>query len=169
MIENARHLFLRKPPFIGTAPLVGGELHTMEHMSLDEIRQFLTEKARTGKLATAREDGRPHVAPIWIDVEDDTIVFATWHDSVKAANIRRDPRVAICVDDDQPPFSFVIIEGIASLTDNREELRFWATRIAGRYMGKELAEAYGKRNSVAGELLVRVEPSKIIAWKKISD
>jgi PPOX class probable F420-dependent enzyme len=141
----------------------------MEYMSTAEIRQFLLEKARTGKLATVREDGRPHIAPIWIDLEDDTIVFTTGHDSVKATNIRRDPRVAICVDDDQPPFAFVIIEGVAALTENREELRYWATRIAGRYMGKDLAEAYGKRNSVAGELLVKVTPEKIIAWKKISD
>jgi PPOX class probable F420-dependent enzyme len=141
----------------------------MEYMSTAEIRQFLLEKARTGKLATVREDGRPHIAPIWIDLEDDTIVFTTGHDSVKATNIRRDPRVAVCVDDDQPPFAFVIIEGVAALTENREELRYWATRIAGRYMGKDLAEAYGKRNSVAGELLVKVTPEKIIAWKKISE
>jgi PPOX class probable F420-dependent enzyme len=141
----------------------------MEYMSTDEVRQFLLEKARTGKLATVREDGRPHIAPIWIDVEDDTIVFTTGHDSIKAANIRHDSRVAICVDDDQPPFAFVIIEGVATLTDNSEELRYWATRIAGRYMGEELAEAYGKRNSVDGELLVKVIPEKIIAWKKISD
>jgi len=141
----------------------------MEHMSAEEIRQFLLEKARTGKLATVRADGRPHVAPIWIDVDGDAIFFTTGHESVKAVNIRRDPRVAICVDDDQPPFSFVIIEGTASVTDNSEELRYWATRIAGRYMGEELAEAYGKRNSVEGELLVKVTPTKIIAWKKISD
>jgi PPOX class probable F420-dependent enzyme len=141
----------------------------MEHMSTAEIRQFLLEKARTGKLATVRDDGRPHVAPIWIDLEDDSIVFTTWHESVKATNIRRDPRVAICVDDDQPPFAFVIIEGVAALTDNSEELRYWATQIAGRYMGAELAEAYGKRNGVAGELVVRVTPEKIIARKKISD
>jgi len=138
-------------------------------MSMDEVRRFLTEKARTGKLATVREDGRPHVAPIWIELDGDTIIFTTWHDSVKAANIRRNPRVAICVDDDQPPFSFVIIEGTASMSEDREKLRYWATRIAGRYMGSELAEAYGKRNSVAGELLVKVTPEKIIAWKKISD
>ena len=141
----------------------------MEHMSTEEVHQFLTEKARTGKLATVRADGRPHVAPIWIDVEDNIIVFTTWHESVKAANIRRNPRVAICVDDDRPPFAFVILEGTAAMSEDREELRYWATRIAGRYMGSELAEAYGKRNSVEGELLVRVTQTKIIAWKKISE
>ncbi len=141
----------------------------MEHLSTDEVRQFLLEKARTGKLATVREDGRPHVAPIWIALEDDSIVFTTWHESVKAANIRHDPRVAICVDDDHLPFSFVILEGVAALSDNREELRYWATRIGGRYMGSDRAEAYGKRNSVEGELVIKVTPEKSIARKKISD
>jgi len=36
-------------------------------------------------------------------------------------------------------------------------------------MGADLAEAYGKRNSVEGELLVRVSPTKIIAQKNIAD
>jgi PPOX class probable F420-dependent enzyme len=141
----------------------------MEYMSTDEVHQFLLEKARTGKLATVREDERPHVAPIWLDLDGDTIVFTTWHESVKATNIRHNPRVAICVDDDRPPFAFVIIEGTASITDNRKELRYWATRIGGRYMCAELAEAYGKRNSVEGELVIKVTPEKSIARKKISD
>ncbi|HLE25525.1 MAG TPA: PPOX class F420-dependent enzyme, partial [Thermodesulfobacteriota bacterium] len=58
--------------------------------------------------------------------------------------------------------------GTAALTDNPDELLYWATRIGGRYMGAELAEAYGKRNSVEGELLVRVTPSKIIAHKDVA-
>jgi hypothetical protein len=55
------------------------------------------------------------------------------------------------------------------MSEDQEELTHWATRIAGRYMGSELAEVYGKRNSVKGELVVKVTPEKIIAWKKISD
>jgi hypothetical protein len=46
---------------------------------------------------------------------------------------------------------------------------FRATRIGGRYMGAELAEAYGRRNAVPGELLVRVTLEKIVAHKNIAD
>jgi hypothetical protein len=80
----------------------------------------------------------------------------------------RDPQVCICIDDQSPPFAFVQIEGKAVLRDNLDELIYWATRIGGRYMGAELAEAYGKRNSVEGELLVRIAPIKIIALKDIA-
>jgi hypothetical protein len=36
-------------------------------------------------------------------------------------------------------------------------------------MGPELAEAYGKRNGVPGELLVRVTPTKVVAQRNIAD
>jgi len=44
----------------------------------------------------------------------------------------------------------------------------WATRIAARYMGSELAEQYGARNGVPGELLVRVTLTKVIFAKDIA-
>jgi hypothetical protein len=45
----------------------------------------------------------------------------------------------------------------------------WATRIAGRYMGADLAEVYGRRNAVPGEALVRVTPTRIIAEKDVAE
>jgi PPOX class probable F420-dependent enzyme len=141
----------------------------MRQMTPTEARAFLLERPRTAKLASVRADGRPHVAPIWFDLDGDTLVFTTWHTTVKAANIRRDPRVSLCVDDEAPPFAFVLIEGAATLSDDLDELRRWATRIAGRYMGADLAESYGRRNGVPGELLVRVTPNKIMGQAAIAD
>jgi PPOX class probable F420-dependent enzyme len=138
-------------------------------MTPEEYKRFLLENHRTGKLATVRDDGRPHVVPIWYDLDGDSLIFTTWHEAVKATNMRRDPRVSICVDDENPPFAFVQIEGIARLEINAPDLAYWATRIAVRYMGAELAETYGKRNAVEGELLVRVTPTKIVARKGIAD
>jgi PPOX class probable F420-dependent enzyme len=141
----------------------------MQEMSTGEYRQFLLEGTRTGKLSTVRADGRPHVAPVWFDLEGETIVFMTGTETVKGRNIRRDPRVALCVDDEQPPYAFVIIEGTASIGTNLDEMLHWATRIGGRYMGAALADAYGRRNAVPGELLIRVTPTRIIAQKGIAD
>ena len=55
------------------------------------------------------------------------------------------------------------------MTADDPDLLYWATRIGGRYMGAELAESYGRRNAVPGELLVRVTPEKIVARKNIAD
>ena len=73
------------------------------------------------------------------------------------------------MDEETPPFAFVLIEGTASISEDAGELVYWARQIAGRYMGKDLAEDYGKRNGVPGELVVRVQPEKIIARKDIAD
>ena len=140
-------------------------------MTEDEIRAFLTSvPAHTGKVATVRKDGRPHVAPIWYDVDDDgTIVFTTFRDSLKGKTIRRDPRVAMAVDDERPPFSFVTVEGTVTISEDLDDLLAWATRIGGRYMGADQAEAYGRRNAVEGELLVRLTPVHLVGMKDIAD
>ena len=140
----------------------------MQPMTKEETTQFLLEGTRTGKLASVRLDGRPHVTPVWFVLDGDEPVFTTWHTTVKAANIRRDPRVSLCVDDQTPPFAFVIIEGIATIQDDMGALAYWATKIGARYMGPYLAEAFGKRNAVEGELLVRLRPTKVIAVKEMS-
>ena len=139
----------------------------MPEMTADEYKVFLSEGTRTAKLATVRKDGRPHVAPIWFVLDGDDLVFTTGRTTVKGHAIRRDGRVALCVDDEKPPFAFALIEGTAA-TEDAEDLLHWATRIAARYMGAEQAEAYGKRNATEGELLVRVTPTKITAKNDIA-
>jgi len=140
----------------------------MAEMSKKEIRKFLMQDTLTGKLATVKKDGSPHVVPIWFILDDidnsDNIIFTTGSTSVKARNIQRDDRVSICIDDQTPPFSFVIVYGIAKIQQfNQNELLKWATKIAERYMGKD--NAYGARNSTEGELLVRIKPLSIVAEK----
>ena len=135
-----------------------------------ECRAFLLETARTGKLATVRADGRPHVVPIWFDLdEENKLYFSTWHTTVKANNIRRDPRICICVDDERPPFTYAMLEGTAEFIDDPKASLYWATRFGGRYMGSEQAEAYGKRNAVEGELLVRVTLTRVLFEKDIAN
>ena len=134
-----------------------------------EQKEFLQQGTRTGKLATVRKDGRPHVVPIWFVLDGDTLIFNTGDTTVKAANMRRDARVTLCVDDENPPFSFIIVEGIATLEANSKDLKLWATRIGGRYMGSDKAEQFGERNSTAGELVVRITPTKVIFARDLAD
>ena len=143
----------------------------MKKMTGSEIHNFLMKGTFTGKLSTIRKDGRPHIAPVWFVLEGDNtnIIFTTWHESVKGKNIRNNPKVSLCVDDQTPPFSFVILEGIAEIIDEPNDLLRWATRIAARYMGEKNAETYGTRNSSKGELLLRIRPNKIIGQKDISE
>jgi PPOX class probable F420-dependent enzyme len=142
----------------------------MEQMTDKERISFLTEGTRTAKVATIRSDGRPHVAPVWFDVDTDgSIVFTTGAGTVKGKALRHDPRVSICVDDETPPFAFVVIEGRAVLSEDLDECLVWATRLGRRYMGPDAADSYGRRNAVPGELLVRVTPTQVVAQRDVAD
>jgi nitroimidazol reductase NimA-like FMN-containing flavoprotein (pyridoxamine 5'-phosphate oxidase superfamily) len=54
-----------------------------------ESRAFISQGTRTGKLATVRADGRPHVVPIWFVLDGDTLVFNTGNTTIKGKNLRR--------------------------------------------------------------------------------
>lgn len=141
----------------------------MADMTPAEWRAFFATPARTAKLATVRPDGRPHVAPVWIALDsDDSVVFTTGATTVKGRNILADPRVTLCVDDERPPFAFVVMEGTAAVSEDLDEMLAWASRIGGRYMGADRAEEYGRRNAVAGELLVRVSPTRVTAKRNLA-
>ncbi|GAA4149939.1 PPOX class F420-dependent oxidoreductase [Actinomadura keratinilytica] len=140
----------------------------MARMSDSEWRAFVTHGTRTGKVAVTRADGAPHVTPIWFVLDGDDLVFTTGSESLKARALRRDPRVSVCVDDDTPPFSFVLMQGEATLSEDVPEVRRWATAIGGRYMGEDRAEEFGARNGVPGESLVRVRLTKVIAERDIA-
>lgn len=138
-------------------------------MTEEEWRAFVSEGTRTGKVATSRPDGRPHVAPVWFVLDGADLVFTTGRDTVKGRSLTADPRVAICVDDERPPFSFVLIEGTATVSEEPDALLDVATRLGARYMGADRAEAFGRRNAVPGELLIRVRPTKVIAKAALAD
>ncbi|MCM3923281.1 PPOX class F420-dependent oxidoreductase [Frankia sp. AiPs1] len=141
----------------------------MATMTDAQWREFVSAGARTGKLATVRADGRPHVVPIWFVLDGADVVFNTGAESVKGRALRRTGVAALCVDDERPPYSFVTLTGPVALSDDVAEVRRWATRIAARYMGEQRAEEYGARNGVPGELLVRLSPAQVVAVADVAD
>jgi PPOX class probable F420-dependent enzyme len=142
----------------------------MKSMTPAEWREFLLFGTRTAKVATVRSNGFPHVAPIWFVLDGDELVFTTFKMSIKGKNLLREPHVMISVDDERPPFAFVLISGIAAVEElSPKELLPWTTRIASRYVAAGQADAYGKRNAVEGELLVRVALTKVNAQKDLAD
>ena len=114
-------------------------------------------------LAYTRTDGRPLVAPVWFIIEDGCVVFNTGKDTAKGRALARDPRATLCADLEEPPYAFVQVQGIAELSEDPGELLRTATAIAARYVGPERAGAFGKRNGVPGELVVRLRPAKVLA------
>jgi PPOX class probable F420-dependent enzyme len=140
----------------------------MEQMDDAQWREFAAAGTRTGKLAVVQADGRPHVTPIWFLIDGNEIVFTTHHGSIKARAIRRDPRATLCVDDQQPMYSYVMIQGDVSLSDDPGDVRHWAALLGARYMGEDRAAEYGARNGVPGELLARLRITKVVAHRDVA-
>jgi PPOX class probable F420-dependent enzyme len=139
--------------------------------SLDDpaVRDFLSAGTRTGKVAWVASDGAPHVAPIWFVLDGGGIVFNTGAGTGKGRALAREGRASLVVDEEEPPYSFVKVDGTVSLSDDLDEVRRFATIIGGRYMGRDRAEEFGARNGVPGELLVRLHPTRVVAGFDIAD
>ena len=135
----------------------------------DRVVAFLSEGTRTGMLGFVASDGRPLVAPVWFVVDDGQLVFTTHRHSSKGLALGRDSRVVICADDPHPPYSFVQVQGAATVTEGPQDVLDIATRTGARYMGADRANEFGRRNAVPGEVVVRVRPTKVITGFDISD
>lgn len=134
-----------------------------------EVVEFLSAGTRTGMLGYVAADGRPLVAPIWFVVDDGELAFNTGRGTAKARAIARDSRVVICVDDPHPPYSFVQVQGVATVSEDPAEVLDIATRTGARYMGADRADEFGRRNAVPGELVVRIRPTKVNSAFDVAD
>ena len=56
----------------------------------------------------------------------------------------------------------------AKFCNRQKEVLKWATKIAERYMGRTNAEAFGRRNSGEGAVIVRIKPTRLLAEKDIT-
>ena len=134
----------------------------------DRVVAFLSEGTRTGMLGFVASDGRPLVAPVWFVVDDGQLVFTTHRHSSKGRALERDSRVVLCADDPHPPYSFVQVQGAATVTEGPQDVLDIATRTGARYMGADRANEFGRRNAIPGLLVVRVRPTKVITGFDIS-
>jgi PPOX class probable F420-dependent enzyme len=132
-------------------------------------RAFLAHGTRTGKLATSRRDGQPHAVPVWFVLDGDDLIFLTWYTSVKGKAVQRDARVALVVDDETFPYSFVLVEGTATITRDPRTRSLWARRIANRYVPADQIDAYAERNATEGELVVRIRGRRWVARSSMAE
>ncbi|KXO91896.1 F420-dependent protein [Tsukamurella pulmonis] len=126
------------------------------------VVDFLSAGTRTGHLSYLARDGRPLTAPVWFVIDDGALVFATGRDTSKGRLLAKDPRVAVSVDLQEPPYAFAQVQGIAEFVDDPDYLLTICTACGVRYMGAERGEEFGRRNAVPEEIVVRVRPTRVL-------
>jgi PPOX class probable F420-dependent enzyme len=128
----------------------------------ERARAFLQEK-RFAVLATINKDGTPQQTTMWYLLEDDgTILMNTKVGRVKEPNMRRDPRISICVPDG---YRYVTISGTVEMIDDQEIAQRDIHRLSARYHGPEKAQKQMERQfSKEQRVTLRLRPEQIIEY-----
>lgn len=105
-----------------------------------ELSEFAVELATGGNpayFATVNADGAPQVTPVWVDYEDGHLLVDSVIGSLKERNVRRDPRVAITIQDKNHPYKKVDIRGeVVDLIEGNRAIA-QMNLLAQRYLGME--------------------------------
>jgi PPOX class probable F420-dependent enzyme len=106
-------------------------------MDLDEARDFIREHHRA-VMATRRRDGSPQMSIVACNVDDDgRVIVSTRETALKTRNVRRDPRVSVCVlPDDAWRGRWIQVDGTAevlSLPEAMEPLVEYYRSTAGEH------------------------------------
>ncbi len=135
-------------------------------MSDDEVTAFI-EQSRTCTMATIGPTGHPHLVAMWYAVVDGQVWFETKAKSQKVANLRRDDRITVSMEDGHTYDTLrgVAIEGRATVVDDADAL--WAVGVSvwERYTGPYTDEMKPLVEFMLNKrVAIRVDPDRIRSW-----
>jgi PPOX class probable F420-dependent enzyme len=114
----------------------------------------LFEKRAFAHLATLMPDGRPQVTPVWCELEGGRVVVNSAKGRQKDRNLRRDPRVALSLQDPENPYRYLEVRGrVTEITEQGADAHI--DKLAKKYMG---VERYPNRKAGEVRVIYRIEP-----------
>ncbi len=137
-------------------------------MTDQQRRAFLMSGTPSAVLTSNGAQGYPHAVPIWFALDGDDILMNSGEETAKVTHLGHDPRVTILVHDDAPPYAFVMINGVAEISHDPDEIRQGAERIAGRYLDAEAAQGWVSYATSPGKVQIRVRPSRVVAVDRVA-
>lgn len=85
-------------------------------------------------------DGSPHVLTLWFGIEGDDPTFVKVESSLSVRNLRRDPRVAISINNVEDPYEEAHVRGHAVEFRGDSEARLWLDEQSVSYTGSKFSE-----------------------------
>ena len=126
-------------------------------MIFDEEAIEIIEGKNFAYLATSMADGSPHVAPVWIDRNEDTLLINTVPGRLKQKNVSRDPRVTISITQEKNPYRHLFIRGKV-IQQTKEGALDHINRLSRKYLGKDYP--WNDKNRII--LRIKPEYAKIL-------
>ena len=142
----------------------------MPKMSDDEVRTFLDEPGHLVRIGTVDADGMPRVVPTWFVLVDGEVLFTPRGPAAFLANIRRDARIGLSIDEDPLPYRKVTVQGRARIVHEPGRDEAWRDlyrTIAKRYVPAERADAYvdGTIDQPRALIAVPLAGSVVTTWR----
>jgi len=117
----------------------------------------LLQKPTFGSLGTLMRDGSPQVTPVWVDFDGKHVLVNSAKGRLKDKNMRRDPRVAISLQDPANPYRYLEIRGkVVEVTEKGADDHI--NKMAQKYLGKPV---YPFRQPGEVRVLYKIEPEKV--------
>jgi PPOX class probable F420-dependent enzyme len=142
----------------------------MPPLTQPELDAFLQQRGILCRIATVQADGAPHVTPVWFIFEGGEVLITPRKESSWLANLRREPRVALTIDEEAGPYRKVTVQGAARIVHDVGEDDAWRDlyyRIAERYVPPEGARRYIESTIDQPRALIAVPlaGSKVRTWR----
>lgn len=142
----------------------------MPKLSEREMLDFLAEPGHLARIATVAADGAPGVVPVWFIHENGRVMITPRKHSAFLANLRREPRVAVTIDEEDGRYRKVLVEGRAEILFEVGEDRKWYDvyrRIACRYVDEASADYYLAETRDQPRALIGIDcaRAKVTTWR----
>ncbi len=123
----------------------------------------LFENKNFAFVATSMKDGSPQITPTWVDIEGNFIIINTALGRLKQKNLKRDPRIAVAVADNNNPYEMVTVRGevIDQITGEAAEIHI--DKLAKKYIGKD---KYPGRAPGEKRILLKIKPINVFHMKQ---
>ena len=120
----------------------------------------LLGRMRNAILATTGPHGSPHLAPVWYLWDGEAVRISTLRTTQKVADILRDPRVALCVDD-QVAGEYLTIYGVATVVDSQEVAELTWPLLSRYHHPDEASARWGRIDADHSRVLLFITPVSI--------
>jgi PPOX class probable F420-dependent enzyme len=127
-----------------------------DNLVTDQVARLLKDK-NFAFLGTLMKDGRPHVTPVWVDMDNGLILINTAEGRIKHRNLSRDPRVSISLVDRNSPYSMVTIQGTV-VEQAAKGADDHIDKLAKKYLE---TERYPGHSPSIKRVIVRIKPERV--------
>ena len=132
----------------------------MTSLIAEPVRAFL-EQPRVCVMGTIHRDGSPQLTVMWYDLTGDTVVLNMTRGLVKERNLRRDPRMSICVADGP---RYVTLSGVSEIVEDRTLQEEEVNRMARRYRGPRLAASHWQTIAHQDRLGLHMRVERVVSF-----